>query len=96
MTDRLSASVVVVDWKCVAFLPPMQALLVIVALSEFGMNERVVQRANKMQIAALRPAPDALPFHMRTWEEESNAACVDRPKRKDVRREGWTGGKKMT
>ena len=88
MTDRLSASVVVVDWKCVAFLPPMQALLVIVALSEFGMNERVVQRANKMQIAVLRPAPDALPFHMRTWEEGSNAACVDRPKQREGGR-GW-------
>ena len=74
-----------------AFLPP-QALPVIVALSEFGMNERVVQRANKMQIAVLSPAPYALPSHMRIWEEGSNAACVDRPKR----REGGRGWEKMT
>ena len=94
VTDRLSASVVVVDWKCVAFLPPMQALLVIVALSEFGMNERVDQRANKMQIAVLRPAPDALPPHMRTWEEGSNAAnvvSIDQSRGKE-----GGAGKKMT
>ena len=74
-------------------LPSSQELLVIVGLSEFGMNERVaararapvVQRANEMQIAYLSPAPGALPSYMRTWEEESNAA---RPKQREGGR-GW-------